>query len=89
MGEDEYHVAAFVVTRLCTAASVSASWAEPGKDRAFMVYGQWREVNQRAHLIECDQCKLVIIIIRANKLEWLFNSDQRKLAAEFKRIVGR
>ncbi len=85
----EYHVAAFVVTRLCCAESVATSWAEPGRDRATMIYGQWREVSDRAHLIECDQCKLVIVIIRANKLERLFNSDQRKLAEEFKRIVGR
>ena len=51
------------------------------------IAGQWREVIARKYEVDCEVCKLVLVIIRANRLEPLFNSDQRKLAAAIRELL--
>jgi len=78
----EVHIGAFVEHRLC---QFEQRTGEPAKH----LNGQWHEVIKDEWRIECEECKLVLLIIRANNLVPLFNMDQRKLAVEFKRIVQR
>lgn len=75
------HVGAFVEHRLC-------QFEQRTGGVGYHLRGQWTEVIKSEDSIECQECKLVLLIIRANNLVPLFNSDQRLLAKEFKRIVG-
>ena len=82
-----YHIGAFVDVGLCSYRP--PKHMHPNQIGHAKFYGQWSEATQHEYMIECEECKLVLLIIRANNLVPLFNSDQRKLAEEFKRIVGR
>lgn len=75
------HVGAFVEHRLCQLEHRTGAVG-------FHLRGQWHEVIARETDIVCEECKLVFLIIRANNLVPLFNSNQRLLAQEFKRIMS-
>lgn len=57
------------------------------KQKETIVDGQWREVQAKMYLVDCPNCKLLVTIMEANKFTPLFNSDQRKLAAEIQKAL--
>lgn len=70
------HVQAFFAFGFC-------SVGRDDRDERFVI-GQWQEVLPQTHAVDCATCRLMLSVVVANRLDGMFNSDQRALAAFIK-----
>ncbi|MFZ2152037.1 MAG: hypothetical protein WAV09_02955 [Minisyncoccia bacterium] len=75
--KDTYHVDEFQEYGLCGSG--------PGKDSA--IVGPWSEVEKHGHRVNCSQCLLLIAVMRANKLEYLFTTQMEVLVETINRLL--
>ncbi|MFZ2152038.1 MAG: hypothetical protein WAV09_02960 [Minisyncoccia bacterium] len=86
------HINAFVAYNLCGGTSSVSLEIAPVIEH---FYGQWGQVmrtieTERAEakrVLTCDTCKLLVIILRANKMEHLFDSNQRQMEIELRKVL--
>jgi hypothetical protein len=74
------HVFAFTYNKLCPSSEPPLVLDVKKYVREHFIQGQWQEIVPQLEKVDCEVCKLIALIMQANKLEHLFNSNQRELA---------